>query len=107
MFTVTNCSGFQILFQNGITLSTQFGGGAYCGIHDIEVGSEKLLSRLESKDAEIAIFENGNNGGWLTKQAYLECFDKDIEDDVKGYVELPEWLTLLDWCRTYKPKEKE
>jgi len=106
MFTITGSRGFHLLFENGIILSTQFGGGAYCENYDMEIGSEQRLHRLESKDVEIGIFEDGV-GGWLTKQAYLECFDEDIGDDVKGYVKLPEWLTVLDWCRSYKSKGKE
>ena len=106
MFSITLSKGFHILFETGITLSTQFGGGNYCGNHDIEMGSEQLLSSLESEDVEIAIFEK-DQGDWLTRQAYRETFDEDICDDVKGNVELPEWLKILDWCRSYKPKEKE
>ena len=104
MFTITNSSGFHLTFENGITLSTQFGGGSYCSNHDMNIiSSEHQVKDFKSKDAEIAIWDA--DGEWLTRQAYKELFGEDIGDDVKGYVELEEWLKVLDWCRAYKPKQ--
>ena len=106
MFAITDSKGFHIAFKSGITLSTQFGGGSYCGnINMYIIGTEHLLKHLESKDAEIAIFEKSKKGEWLTRQAYQEIFDENIEDNVVGNVKLEEWLKVLDWCRTYKPKQ--
>ena len=105
MFAITDSKGFHITFKSGIILSTQFGGANYCANYHIPIGTESLSDFLESKDAEIAIFEKGEKGEWLTRQVYREVFDEDIDDDVVGNVELKEWLKVLDWCRAYKPKQ--
>lgn len=104
MFAITNGTGFHITFPSGITLSTQFGGGNYCINYDLEIGIEKKKSKVQSKNAEIAIWDE--EGKWLTNQAYKELFNEEIGDDVKGNVEIEEWLKILDWCQGYKLEEK-
>jgi hypothetical protein len=95
MFAITEAKGFHITFPNGLTLSTQFGGGNYCDNHDIEIGVK--MQNLESQNVEIAIWDK--EGTWLTRQAYEEKCNKEIDDDVEGYVEIEEWLEIVDWCR--------
>jgi hypothetical protein len=69
MFKITHHKGFHITFENGWTISVQFGGGNYCENYDVKIGSEYLIETLTSKDAEIAawdikgnwfVFENGD-----------------------------------------------
>ncbi len=98
MFAITSGKGFHITFPNGVTLSTQFGYGNYCDNHDIEIGVR--TQKVESQNAEIAIWDK--EGTWLTGKAYEEKSNKEIGDDVKGYVEIEEWLEIVDWCREYK-----
>jgi hypothetical protein len=102
MFAITDCKGFHITFTNGITLSTQFGFGNYCANHDIETGCEPQV-KLQSWNAEIAIWDK--EGAWLTKQAYKEKCNKEIGDDVEGYVKIEEWLEIVDWCWKYKQEK--
>jgi hypothetical protein len=101
MFAITEAKGFHITFPNGLTLSTQFGGGNYCDNHDIEIGVK--MQNLESQNVEIAIWDK--EGTWLTRQAYEEKCNKEIDDDVEGYVEIEEWLEIVDWCREYKQEK--
>ncbi|MBE9541538.1 MAG: hypothetical protein IMF01_04400 [Proteobacteria bacterium] len=101
MFAITYCKGFHITFPNGLTLSTQFGSGNYCDNHDIEIGVK--TQKVKSQNVEIAIWDK--EGAWLTKQTYEEKFNKEIGDDVAGYVEIEEWLEIVDWCREYKQEK--
>ena len=42
-------------FENGWTVSVQFGGGNYCDNYNaVEIGGEKHFPTLESSDAEVA-----------------------------------------------------
>jgi len=87
-------SGFRVTFLNGVTVSIQFGPGAY-GDHRWE----SLLSRdrdrvWESTTAEVAIF---NSGGWLTRE-----FKPDIDDDVLGYQTPLQVLEALNWAAQRK-----
>ena len=106
MFAITGGKGFQITFPNGITLSTQFGGVNYCGNRNHPIVPLGYTDYLGSENTEIAVFAGKDKTeNWLTKQAYKETFDEDLDDDVKGYVKLKEWLRILDWCREYKPEK--
>ena len=107
MFAITGGKGFQISFPNGLTLSTQFGGGNYCSHYNDSIGLEHLQDYLSSKDVEIAVFTGEERiEHWLTKQAYKGTFNEELNDDVKGYVKLEEWLEILNWCQKYKPEDK-
>jgi len=74
-FRSTENKGFQITFQNGWTISVQFGKGNYCEVGYIgEYGGEMKKLRHYSKDAEIAIFkgEEWYNFGTDTVSGYCE-----------------------------------
>lgn len=60
MFTITDGKGFQIEFENGWTISVQFGGGNYCSNRQLRPGNPgKEL--LECKNAEVAIFDDNGD----------------------------------------------
>jgi len=40
MFRVVNNRGFQLTFENGITISVMFGGGCYCKNNNKRYDSE-------------------------------------------------------------------
>ena len=82
MFNSTSNKGFQITFENGITISVQFGYGNYCDNyrkHDcVKAGF------CSSNDAEIAIWDSANI--W---------YEFDNGDTVKGRVspdEVADWI---------------
>ena len=95
MFKVTFGKGFHLVFENGVTLSTQFGYGNYC----TNKNTRDMQGILSCENAEIAIFDK--NESWLTKECLI---DLNIENDgdVLGYVDMDKWLKILDWCRNYK-----
>ena len=85
MFRITHHRGFQIKFENGWTVSVQFGGGMYCQNYDLPIGSEEKTQMLESEDAEIAAF--GNDGHLL---------ELSNGDSVKGHVGPNELLKFMN-----------
>ena len=65
-FRVTGNRGFQMQFENGWTISVQFGYGNYCGNYHHPGGYNftKDLNVVDSGDAEIAIWPE--KGDWYT-----------------------------------------
>ena len=95
----TDGNGFQITFDNGLVLSTQFSGFHYCSNR---TGLElKQKESYSSNNAEIAVIDS-STGEFITKQAYKEVFNKDLYDDVEGYVNVFDWYKLLTWCKEQK-----
>lgn len=87
MIKSTNNKGFSMTFQNGWTISVQFGYGNYCsnGHHPEGYFFSKEKDVVESNDAEIAIWSGNRNGEWYN-------FGYDT---VKGYCsadEVGEWI---------------
>ena len=81
-FVSTENKGFQLTFQNGWTISVQWGKGNYCSNRNLEIKDESIL---EAKSAEIAIWDINNksyeiNGdlvvGWVTTDKVAEWIDK-------------------------------
>lgn len=83
MFKITNSKGFHLTFPNGVTLSTQFGGGNYCDNYNFPIGTEKK-ENMKSNDSEIAIWNS--KGEWITSRMQEELFHPEHTDDVMGRV---------------------
>ena len=91
MFTSTRNHGFQMEFNNKITISVQFGAGNYCERKNVNTsyrgdmdGNSPLV---QSNDAEIAIWDS--EGKWFS-------FFND--DKVKGYVDTDEVAKWIEIC---------
>ena len=84
-FKSTNNKGFQMTFENGWTISVQFGYGNYCDNHHHPEGwnFSKKQEVTESSDAEIAIW--GADGKWYNFGS----------DTVKGYCSADEVATWI------------
>jgi len=85
MFKSTSNKGFSLTFENGWTISVQFGYGNYCDNHRHPDGWDfsKKQEVTQSSDAEIAIWDA--NGEWYNFGS----------DTVKGYCsanEVAEWI---------------
>lgn len=92
MFRSTFNRGFQMTFGNNLTISVQWGTGNYCerkkGIY---LSTELRESIIESKDAEIAIWENEGSKRFLDFGS----------NQVKGYCsadEVGKWITATCEC---------
>lgn len=109
-FRITECRGFHITFPNKVTLSTQFGYIHYCENRCNEkyneeniikfVTEHKTLTNIESNTVEIGIWDK--EGRWITKEMAKDVFDKDIADDVIGWVTIEDWIKIFEWCKEYK-----
>ena len=86
--------GFQMTFDNGLTISVMFRGGSYCE-HKMERPTI-AMANLEtdgihsSEDAEIGIWDE--NGTWLDFGG----------DTVQGYVttnEVASWISKITSCK--------
>jgi hypothetical protein len=92
MFRITDGKGFQITFENGWTVSVQFGPGNYISNRDLNSFSAKSYSEKNrefgergSPDAEIAAWDK--NGEWM------RFFENN--DSVKGWVSADEVAAFI------------
>ncbi len=93
-FCSTMNKGFSMTFENGLTISVQFGGGNMCDNKTMfpEYGEEMRELMVSSRTAEIAIW-NSN----------LEYFRFSNGEPVVGYVtpdEVAAWIAIASKTRT-------
>jgi hypothetical protein len=88
-----HAKGFKITFENGYTISVQFGFGNYCDNHsDIQLatalcaGGHPEAINCNSSDAECAV---------LDPSGEFHQFE-DWEEVVKGYISPAEVLELMN-----------
>jgi hypothetical protein len=76
MLKATMNRGFSLTFENGLTISVQFGGGNYCSNRNtsLDYQAEMKQQITECQNAEIAI--------WDKEDIWFDFGD----DQVKGYV---------------------
>lgn len=83
MFQICDSKGFQMTFENGVTLSVQFGPGNYCEHRSEEKFNAPRNNRFwKSKDAEVAILLPDG-----------EFYQIQEHDQVEG------WQTVEDVCK--------
>jgi hypothetical protein len=97
MFRITDGKGFQITFENGWTVSVQFGPGNYISNRDLNSFSAKSYSEKNrefgergSPDAEIAAWDK--NGEW---------FKFEDGQDVRGYTTPDQVADLIEVIRRF------
>lgn len=98
MFAITHKTGFQMTFENGVTVSVQFGPGNYCcrrANKDSDWDAPKNTSRWESKDAEVAILLP--SGEFYQIQ---EC------DQVEGWQSVEDVAKWIDFARNMEVASK-
>ena len=111
-FKVTGGKGFHLTFENGVTISTQFGGGNYCDNHDYPIVempySTEGQIKLEAKtpvcpNAEIMIWLEGSES--ITQEIVKKVLGEDAgEDTVAGYIGIDDWTKIIAYLREYKPE---
>ena len=96
MFKITRKHGFHITFENGYTVSVQFGPGNYCDNYDMEIGIDsEIAGENGSTTAECAV--------WASDGALI-CYEDWGGDSVSNRSTPAEVLELLVWAAT-QPKE--
>ena len=90
MLSITDGRGFQMKFENGWTVSVQFGTMNYCanrsyGLNDKEINPQRHIVEWNSENAEIAAwdangtwynFEHDTVDGWQTSNQVAEFINK-------------------------------
>lgn len=96
MFRICSGKGFQVVFENGYTVSVQFGGGNYCDNYNDHISPQAWVASGEkgSADAECAVIFQG-------KLLELEGWG----DSVKGRMSPKEVLGLLVWAESQLKEE--
>lgn len=86
--------GFSMTFENGLTISVQFGGNNYCANYLTETaGKEHLQPHTYCPDAQIAIWDK--KGNWFN----FGC------DTIKGYCsteEVANWIYKVSKAKNLK-----
>lgn len=97
MFYITRKSGFHITFDNGYTVSVQFGPATYSSNYDAPINSESddNCGKNGSRTAEVAVW--GKDGKMIERDGW--------GDTVKGYVTAADVLELLNWAASQKRDE--
>jgi hypothetical protein len=93
MFKICGSKGFQITFENGWTVSVQFGPGNYCEGYPnsiVKFDAPQKANFWTSPNAEIAAWDRNN-----------EWFIFDNQDQVKGYQTPKE---VLEFCNLIASK---
>ena len=101
-FGIMQGKGFHITFENGYTLSVQFGTGNYCSVrYSAKWGDEKKVDMWESPNAEIAVIKPG--GGFMGLEEFgLDYTDADV---VAGWQTPEEVLELMNKVKDLVPVE--
>ena len=98
MFKINDNKGFQVTFENGLTLSTQFGWANYC---ENRVSLPASSPRpAECENAEVAVI--GEDGVWYTR-AIFGALGEEICGDVVGWIGADRWADLVDIVRCWVP----
>lgn len=98
MFRITEGKGFQVTFENGITISVQIGRYNYCD-NQIDYSSPleggKLDSSPSCENAEIAVWDK--DGNWILSK----FTDKENDEMVMGWLSVEEVFEIIDRIRNY------
>lgn len=92
-FKITDGKGFRMQFENGWSVSVQFGHGNYCDNYDRIFRNPGEAGEEGSNTAECAVFTPERNF------SQPPGFDGD---DVKGNCTPSEVLELLNWAAEQK-----
>jgi hypothetical protein len=87
MFQSNLNKGFTLTFENGLTISVQFGCGNYCDNRYVGYKDHREDESTTSSNAEIAIWDNNN-----------QWFRFENGDEVMGYVtpdNLVHWINRV------------
>ena len=99
-FRSTERKGFHMTFENGLTVSVQWGGRNYCENHDNMDFSH--TKDMESRNAEVAVWSNER---WLNANNFLSEEEADWCDDVVGWLTPEQVVDLLMRVKNY-PADK-
>lgn len=96
MFKTTMNKGFHMTFDNGITISVQWGLGNYCESGRLGGlwGDESKQQVWSSADAEIAIWDEHND--WITADVAEMVGMRRPNDEVIGHLQPHQVLMFMN-----------
>lgn len=92
MFRITRGKGFHVSFDNGYTVSVQFGTFNYCDNRDHNIG---YSATAESEAAEKGCI-NAETAVWGPDGAMIQF--PDDSDQVQGWQTVAQVLARLNWA---------
>lgn len=101
MFKVTDGKGFHIEFENGITVSVQFGAGNYCQNYNSRETVLQTGGNMTSMDAEVAIWDK--EGNWLAREYVKEVLEEKPMDTVLPRQTVSDVMKILAWAENFTP----
>lgn len=98
-FRITEGKGFHITFDNGVTVSVQFGSSNYCDNYELPWSGPSAEQEIESSNAEVAVWDDNRSMrerrmAWITRLYY-----PDHDDDVIGHRSPDDVVKILQWAR--------
>ena len=101
-FVSTMRKGFRMTFENGLTVSVQWGAGNYCDNHVPDDMDFSCSKDAQSDTAEVAVMHNCK---FLNANNFLPEEDADWMDDVVGWLKPEQVVDLLKNVKDY-PADK-
>lgn len=87
MFAITRGSGFQMTFENGVTISVQFGPPNYCARRSTDdFNAPQKTTMWTSKDAEVAIL--------LPDGTFYQIQEHDKVEGWQSTEDVAKWIEL-------------
>lgn len=102
MMTITANKGFQMKFDNGLTISCQMGYGNYCNNRNfdksMELMGEMKQDSTRSSNCEVAIWDEDDN--WITEEIFAELGLGELPDTVAGWIDTMTVAKLIAYVST-------
>lgn len=86
--------GFHYTFENGVTVSVQFGSGNYCDNYTKDLKSVIVTEYVKCNNAEVAVWDK--DGAWITSEY------EDNGDEVLPSKTPKKVLDILYWAEQHK-----
>ncbi|MEC2463388.1 hypothetical protein P9X10_00555 [Bacillus cereus] len=99
MFTSTYNRGFVLDFENGVTISVQYGHGNYCAVQDLEKNINEPMQTVKhsSETAEVIIMLGDDS---LTEK-FANEFGLSCDGQYMGWVSADTVADAITWARNY------
>lgn len=98
-FESTMRKGFHMTFENGLTISVQWGAGNYCDNHFPKDKDFTFSKDAKSKTAEVAVLDPF--GEFIDPQMFMEKYI-DGDGEVAGYLDADTVAELIYNVSRYK-----
>lgn len=99
-FGVNQNKGFHITFENGVTISVQFGYGNYCENREKqELSNAQRFKFTKSVNAEVGIWDKDSR--WITKH----CKALGTKGDVAGWLRPSTVAKAITWASRVDPSK--